>query len=105
MATLSIVLVRSNTVSRWGDGPLPVPLSVPTGAQSVTTSGSSAQSSITGSMALSDVWVVTATGGNAWLKFGANPTAAAGSDWLILAGQTREFGVTTDGEKIAYING
>ena len=104
MATLSVVLATGNTVSRWGDT-LPVPLSVPKGAQALTTSGSSAQSSITTSASLSDIWILTASGGNIWVKFGTNPTAAVGGDWLILNGQTREIGVTVDGEKLAAIDG
>jgi hypothetical protein len=96
MATLNVVLARA-------DGP--VPNSKVVGAQSITTTGSSQQSSVVSGANhnASQFWILTATGGNVWVKFGTNPTAAAGSDWLILDGQTREF-KSAAGEKVAVIN-
>ncbi len=38
-----------------------------------------------------------------WLKFAANPTAAAGDEWLITDGQTREFKALA-GDKMAVID-
>lgn len=107
MATFSVVLVRGNTVSDWGDV-LPVAKSQPVAAESITTSGASAAGTAFVSGASprkwSDIWVVTASGGNVWVKFGASPTAAAGDDWLVVDGTTREFGVSVDGENVAVIN-
>lgn len=49
------------------------------------------------------VWEVTAIGGDVWVRFAANPTASAGNDHLVLAGQTRNFGGVA-GHKAAVIN-
>jgi hypothetical protein len=48
-------------------------------------------------------WSVTATGGDVWLKFAAAPVAAAGSDWLLLAGQTREW-AAIPGDKVGVVD-
>lgn len=104
MATVSIVLTTSNTVTRWG-ADIRILKSQPKAKQVATSSASSATSTITTASALSDVWVVTAKGGDIWVKFGTAPTASSGNDWLVMAGTTREFGVSVDGELLAYIDG
>ncbi len=83
MSTCSIVIGPVNRS---------VPNSLPTSATSITTSGASQQSSNSVQAADdNEYWIITATGGDMWLKFAANPTAAAGDEWLITDGQTREF--------------
>lgn len=47
---------------------------------------------------------VTATGGNVWVAFGANPTASLGNDFLIIDGQTRYFCHLPAGTKLAVLN-
>ncbi|HUD91226.1 hypothetical protein [Sphingobium sp.] len=46
------------------------------------------------------VWTVVSSG-NVFVNFGPDPVAGAGWGHLILAGQARDFSVTTVGEKIA----
>lgn len=49
---------------------------------------------------------ITATGGAIWVRFGANPTAAADTaqNHVIIAETTRDFGPLPDGWKVAVIN-
>ncbi len=92
MATCSIVIGPVNRS---------VPNSLPTSASSITTSGTSQQSSNSVQAADdNEYWVITVSGGDVWVKFGASPTAAAGDDWLINDGQTREFKALA-GDKMA----
>lgn len=98
MATVHITL--SSVQSRATTGmTMPVVDSVPTATDTMTSSGSSAQSSITA--ALGGFWSITATGGNVFAKFGSNPTAVTDEGWLILDGQTRDFAVSVASEKVA----
>jgi hypothetical protein len=101
MASVHVVVASANTRAKTG-ATLPLPSSVPAAADTVTTSAASTQSSAAASAG--DIWSVTARNGDVFVKFGANPTAAADDGWLILQGQTREFGATADGEKIALID-
>ena len=103
MATLSVVVAQTyNTLTGYKG---PVPSATALDAESITTSGSSQQSTLSTSGATYGAfWVLTASGGNVWVKFGANPTAAAGDEWLILDGQTREFGVDGYTQKVAVID-
>ena len=99
MATVHIVL--SNVQSRALTGStMPVADSVPTSVDTMTSTGTSAPSSITAA-ATGAFWSITATGGNVYAKFGSNPTAVADEGWLILDGQTRDFAVTAASEKVA----
>lgn len=94
MGTFSVSLTRNRTAA-------PVAQSIADStATTITTSGSSQQASITG--ALSQVWRIAVTS-NVWVAFGTNPTAAAGSGYLLLAG-THEFAVTAASEKVAVID-
>lgn len=96
MATVAVAFARTM------DGPSPVIACIPNAVQSITSGASSTASTIT---AGNDVQCqITVTGGNVWVKFGAAPTAAAGSDYLILDGQTREFGMIAPGHKVAVID-
>lgn len=99
MATVHVVLSRVRSRGDTG-GTLPVLESVPSGVDTVTSSGTSALSSLTAGDA--DVWNVTASGGAVWLKFGpGTPVAAADDGWLLLDGQSRDFAASTDAEKLA----
>lgn len=104
MATLSIVIAQTyNDRTGYKD---PVPSATIVGAATpITTSGTSQLADITSeSGPYGAFWVLTVTGGNVWVKFGTNPVAAAGSDWLILDGQTREFAIDGELQKIAVID-
>lgn len=96
MATLNVVF--SHAVERIAQ----VIGGIPTNATSITTSAASQTS--TNAAGNEDVCQLTVTGGNVWVKFGAAPTAAAGSDFLLTDGQTREFGHLPAGTKVAVIN-
>jgi len=104
MATVNIVLTTSKTRVTSGSNSVPIPASVAKAGQNITSSGTSQQSTITGAAAGKDMWVITATGGNVYLDFGADPTAAAGDKYLVVADQTREFGVSVNSEKVAVID-
>lgn len=103
MSTVHVVL----TAVRAAAGPgaltpqlLPVPVGTEKAAQTITTTGSSQKSTIA-ALAVTDVWTVTARDGDVWAKFGPDPTAVLGEGHLILAGSTRDFAVSSVGEKIA----
>lgn len=100
MATVHIVLARVKARNRNGAA-MPVLDSIPQAVDTMTSSGTSAQSSAVSTEAESQFWSVTAADGNVYVCFGANPTAAADSGWLIADGQTREFAACSVGEKIA----
>lgn len=105
MATFSATLTGVNNGAA-SSGTMPVARSVPDAtATAITTSGSSQQASITASFPLRQYWVLTVSGGDVWVSFGSNPTAAASSGYFMAAGQTREFSVTGPSEKVAVING
>lgn len=81
-----------------------VPNSTPTTAETITTSGASQQSSNSVQAADdNEYWVISVSGGDVWVKFGSSPTAAAGDEWLINDGQTREFKALA-GDKMAVID-
>ena len=95
MATVSIVIGNVNKS---------VPQAVPVSAETITSTGSSQQSSNAAPTAdLNAFWIVTVVGGAVWVKAGSSPTAVAGDDWLISDGQTREWKATA-GDKLAVIN-
>lgn len=96
MATLNIVFARA--VERTAQ----IIAGIPSKAESIATSGTSQAS--TNAAGNEDCCQLTVTGGNVWVKFGAAPTAAAGSDYLLIDGQTREFGHLPAGTKVAVIN-
>ena len=108
MATVSIQIAQCFTKSAGDGKSIPVAFSVPAFTANITSSASSQAGGITvpGAPMLNDrgehlkttayVWIITASGGNVWVKFETDgtptPVAAAGADWLIVDGQTREFG-------------
>lgn len=97
MATIAIAFCAA------GEAGLPVASAYPRAVQSITSSGTSQQATITAGNG--EICRITASGGKIWIKFGANPTAAAGSDYLIPDGATHEFGIVAAGHKIAVIDG
>lgn len=108
MATVRINVVRLSAPDpdTWAGSPKNgrIPFSVPQRGETIATTGSSQASGITGDIRSGDIWDVTVTGGNVWIQAGANPVATAGSDFLMLDGQTRQFSVTGNAEKLAAIN-
>ena len=96
MATLNVVFARA--VERTAQ----IIAGIPSKAESITTSGTSQAS--TNAAGNEDCCQLTVTGGNVWVKFAAAPTAAAGSDYLLIDGQTREFGHLPALTKVAVIN-
>jgi hypothetical protein len=102
MARLAIALdrVRNGAMS---SGTMPVPTSITDASELLNTTAASAQSVMTASQT-SQYWIVTALDGNVWVNFGPNPTAVAGSGWLIVNGTTREFSVSAANEKLAAVD-
>lgn len=101
MATVHVVLAGASGRSSTGST-MPVMNSVETSADTLTSSGTSAQADFNAGTDWQHLfWSITATGGNVYAAFGADPAAAAESGWLILDGQTREFAVSAASEKVA----
>lgn len=108
MSTVHVVLSRVNSMGSDGDN-IPVVSGTPTAKQTLTGGASSVASTITAANVEARgvaglVWAITARDADIWVKFGTAPTAAAGSDWLIMTGETRYFGVGVYDEKVAVIN-
>ncbi len=112
MATVNVQLTTANTESRWA-GAMPVANSIPQATGQVTTSGVTQAITLTATVvagrtgrttpqAVSDIWCVTASGGNVNVAFGVAATTT--SQWRVQDGQTRWFGVTNDGESINVID-
>lgn len=93
MAVIHVVFARAV------EGRVPAISGVGGQRQRIDTTAVSQQSTI--STLNEQVAEVTATGGNVWVAFGANPTAAVGSDFLVLDGQTRYFCHLPAGTKLA----
>lgn len=75
----------------------------PSASGTITSSGTSAQS--TGvSSAGGEVAVVTPKDGDVWVIVGNNPTAVAGTDYLVKSGTTVHIGVAASGHKVAVID-
>ncbi len=104
MATVHIVLSQVGGRSTGGAA-MPVANSIPIEVDTMTSTTSSVKSSIVASKgglaSASAFWTITGSGGNVWLAFGSDPTAAADSGWLLLDGQTRDFAVTGAAETVA----
>lgn len=79
---------------------VPVPASTPKLAETLTTSATTATSTIA-APALDLFWSVTARDADLWVAFGATPDPSAGLRHLVLAGTTRDYAVTKAGEKFA----
>lgn len=95
MATVGI------TFAYRGVENVPVLRGVPSGAEAITSSGTSQQSS--GSAIVDEYVTIAVSGGAIWAKLGANPTAAAGDDWLIPDGGIITLQASA-GDKVAVID-
>lgn len=110
MATVSIKLVRCSNRAQVGlrdsiSAFMPVPESVPQGAEEVTSSGTSQATTLASSDNYNyEFWDIVVSGGNVRLAFAASPTAAADSGWLILDGERVQFGASGSGERVAVID-
>lgn len=83
-------------------GNIPAIGAIPASAESITSSATSQQSaSASGN---GTACRVTAINGNVWVKFGVNPVAAAGSDYLIPSGSSHDFGNVPPGFKVAVVD-
>lgn len=102
MATVNTVIFKSNGYSDRNRQAMQVPNSQEEHAEDFTSSATSQASTITADVG--EIWEVCALDGNIWVTFGASPTAAVGTTYLIPSGITRHFAATTNGEKIAVID-
>jgi hypothetical protein len=100
MATVHIALCNVTANARIVTSTMPVPESVTAASDTMTSSGTSQQSSAVASR-VGQFWSVTVAGGDVFVLFGADPTAVSDAGFLVLDGQTREFSVTAAGEKVA----
>ena len=100
MATVNIAFGRAMSPSDMGPAPV-----FDAHARSRTVASTTSSASPAGFTARSaeTVCQVTTTGGAIWVKFGASPTVTVDGDdcFLILDGQTREFGRIAKGDTIA----
>ena len=96
MATVHVAFARAM------DGPAPIIAARPSSSEVITTSAVSQATTIRAGN--DDTCVVTAIYGAVWVKIAATPVAAAGADWLIPEGTSREFGHVPPGSKVAVIN-
>lgn len=105
MATVHVVLSVVDQASSVSGNIMPVAKSIPYAADTVTTSASSVQSSLVAPQPPNNLfWEVKAKDADVWVNFGSNPTAAVDVGWLVSAGETRQWAVTTAGEKCAVVN-
>lgn len=100
MSVTRIKLVNANAGS--ANGGIPVPLSVPISAESITASGTSQATTMTGNVG--QVWEIQTLTAAIEVVFGSAPTAAAGaSSRKLAADQIYHFAVSANGEKCAVI--
>ena len=78
----------------------PIVAANPQAAETLTSGASAVTSTITAGNA--HVAVVTADDGPVWVAIGR--PATANTSWLVLAGQTREFGVVAPGSTISVLD-
>lgn len=102
MATVHIVLTQVKALSEDGNG-VAVPASQEKLADTMTSTTTSVKAAIAADYtdAVDDFWTITVAGGNAWVKFGLDPTAASDTGYLLVDGQTRDFSVSQLGETVA----
>lgn len=70
--------------------------------QTITSSGTSQASTITGKTG--EIADITASGNSVWIRVGANPTAATGTGDLVPDGGRVQIGFLQDGDKVAVID-
>lgn len=105
MATVGVTLSAVSNTARSGlNAVMPAVDAEPYGSDMITSSGSSQQAAVTAPADADGMfWTITASGGNVWVAFGADPTAVAGTHWLIADGTTRDFGAKAN-QKVAVID-
>ena len=96
MATFHVAFARA------GDSGIDVMPAKPRATQTITTSGTSQASTIEATQG--DQCEVTASGGDVFIAFGAAPTAASNSGYLIPNGATKYYGNLKPGDKVAVID-
>lgn len=96
MATVSLSFERTM------QGIAPVEAAYPDASQNITSGGTTTASTITAGNNMTAI--VTVSGGDVWVTFGASPTATVGGGKLIVDGTTRSFGNITPGHKMAVID-
>lgn len=106
MATVHVVLSVVDQASAVSGNMMPVAKSVAIDQDTLTTTASSQVADITAPQPPNGLfWDVTAKDADVWVNFGPEtPVAAAESGWLVTAGQTRQWAVSTAGEKVAVVN-
>lgn len=104
MATVAVALTSvSNKASSGLNAVMPSADAEPTLSTFVASSASSAQASITcPDDGRQHYWIITALG-NVWVAFGTNPTAVAGTHYLVPAGATRDW-AAKPGQKCAVVD-
>lgn len=102
MATITVIF--GSAVTKGEQGSAPVMNAYPRASEDVTSSGTTAQSTITALR--NDVCEISNPAGGADIRvaFGADPTAAAGTGHIVPTGQTRWYGGMIDGHKVAVID-
>lgn len=104
MATIYARLVSVQNQPMNGGPAMPVPDAVPFGKETLTSTGTTATGTLVGGNGLYWFIDVLAGSGSAWAQFGATPTAAVGSDFLLVDGEHYEFSARPD-QKMAVISG
>lgn len=103
MATVHIAIGYSKGRNAHG-GQAPVRQSLVSRSVVMTSTGTSAQSSLTATQAeinTNPMWFVTVSGGAVDVTCGSNPTAVSTNSHRVLDGQVLELGISAVGEKIA----
>lgn len=102
MATQVVVTFGSAMPpAQSGHAPVLNAKGVQTEEESVSTSAVATTMTVTAPNAVA---VISNNGTTAiWAAFGANPTAAVGTDHFVMAGETRDFGGLSVGDKVSLI--
>lgn len=105
MATVGVALTSvSNKASSGLNAVMPSADAAATGSATIASSAVSQQVS---SVVCPDdgrqhYWIITALG-NVWVTFGTNPTAVAGTTYLVASGSTRDW-AAKPGQMVALID-
>lgn len=109
MSTKVIVTIGKVLGTTGAGSVLPVLASSPIAAGVFTSSGVNQQidahtslgAVATNSPKVGHFWTISAKDGPILAAFGPNPDATVAPQWMIPAGSTRDFSVTTEGEKLS----
>lgn len=80
-------------------GGAPVHSPIPNASETITSAASNTQG--TAAARSGDYATVDAEGGNIYVAFGQNPDATAEPRYRVQAGQVRDFGPMSEGDKVA----